>query len=630
MEEIMDKEYTRQDFFDFLYSRTTKGNVEIRGKVPEEGIAGGSKFFPVGKAIDLDFTNDRDWYFGVGTRDDSGRGKKKNLVEIPAFWVDVDPIKEDEKGNIIEPMTLKILGERLNATKVPFPSIIVGSGGGFHLYWVLENPIPMNSTNLGETDFLKVFEAIQRGLAKRLGGDMICAEAAHVLRVPETMNQKRDKAVAVKMMPMRIYHSSKFKPYLDENIQREMEQKNAPGWYSELLSSGNKIPQGERNGMMTKISGYLSTTGMNPIDIKATLSSLNETLCSPPLSRDELKTITTMWESEKKSVEITDIPLITESELIAMELPDIRMLLYPWMTEKSITLVAGEKGAGKTWFALSLLYSITRRKSFWKWETMSSGNCLYVDGEMNIKSIQNRLKYLDRGDEKFKEIFILSNDWNRTRSDKIQMLNIAAGYWQKIIKEICLNKGIEIVVFDNVASLCAGIDENVKSEWDVVNQWLLDLRFAGISSILLHHMGKNKYSQRGTSAREDNINTAIHITKPEEYASENLCMFGLKFDKNRDVEKKEDATLIQAMLWQLLEDPETNKALWNISIPGISERRVDVLRYLVKGMTNSEIAGIMKVDPSRITQQIGKLKEGGYLDKSRKPTQRGQVLLEQS
>ena len=44
-------------------------------------------------------------------------------------------------------------------------------------------------------------------------------------------------------------------------------------------------------------------------------------------------------------------------------------------------------------------------------------------------------------------------------------------------------KKIKLWVIDNLASLAAGLDENKKRDWDPVNQFLLELRFAGISTI---------------------------------------------------------------------------------------------------------------------------------------------------
>ena len=56
------------------------------------------------------------------------------------------------------------------------------------------------------------------------------------------------------------------------------------------------------------------------------------------------------------------------------------------------------------------------------------------------------------------------------------------------MKQILLTRKVKLWVVDNLASLASGLDENKKQDWDPINSWLLELRFAGISTIMLHHM----------------------------------------------------------------------------------------------------------------------------------------------
>src|SRR5262249_21331143 len=65
------------------------------------------------------------------------------------------------------------------------PSITVSSGHGYHLYWLLREPVPASI----ETDgYLK-------GIAKALGADRAAAELARVLRIPGTFNYKGSENV---------------------------------------------------------------------------------------------------------------------------------------------------------------------------------------------------------------------------------------------------------------------------------------------------------------------------------------------------------------------------------------------------------------------------------------------------
>jgi len=78
---------------------------------------------------------------------------------------------------------------------------------------------------------------------------------------------------------------------------------------------------------------------------------------------------------------------------------------------------------------------------------------------------------------------------------------VAGESWRTKMKSLLVARKVKLWVIDNLASLTSGLDENAKKDWDPINSWLLELRFAGISTIMLHHVNKDG-GQRGTSARE--------------------------------------------------------------------------------------------------------------------------------
>ncbi len=122
-------------------------------------------------------------YFGVATRDGKG-GKKENIVEIPAVWSDID-FKETPKDD---------LGKNLK--RFPFkPSVIILSGGGAHLYWLLKEPA-------GKEDVHAV-EDVNRRIALAIGGDMGSVDGAHILRIPGTTNWKYPA-------PVKLYRLDEF------------------------------------------------------------------------------------------------------------------------------------------------------------------------------------------------------------------------------------------------------------------------------------------------------------------------------------------------------------------------------------------------------------------------------------
>jgi hypothetical protein len=131
-------------------------------------------------------------YFGVGTRR-AMDGTKKGTFEVPALWVDID-WKHFRGGRIEADKVLENCPVR--------PSIIIRSGHGYHVYWLLRKPEKANSA----------IEGYLKGLASMLRADQSAAELARVLRVSGTFNYKGTNPVPVefKKLTKRLYALADF------------------------------------------------------------------------------------------------------------------------------------------------------------------------------------------------------------------------------------------------------------------------------------------------------------------------------------------------------------------------------------------------------------------------------------
>ncbi|MCI0587999.1 MAG: RepB family DNA primase, partial [Planctomycetes bacterium] len=111
-------------------------------------------------------------YFGVAVRAARGRASKSDLAAAWVSWVDLDGCGEAE------------LGERLAAAGLDGhpPSVVIWSGGGFHLYWLLREPIRLDEEGVAR------LEAINRGLCAAVRGDFRACDATRILRPPATVN----------------------------------------------------------------------------------------------------------------------------------------------------------------------------------------------------------------------------------------------------------------------------------------------------------------------------------------------------------------------------------------------------------------------------------------------------------
>ena len=75
----------------------------------------------------------------------------------------------------------------------------------------------------------------------------------------------------------------------------------------------------------------------------------------------------------------------------------------------------------------------------------------------------------------------------------------------------------DLVIVDNISALCRMMKENDADTWTPVQNWALQLRRAGKSVILIHHAGKSG-RQRGTSRKEDVLDTIIGLRRPPDYS----------------------------------------------------------------------------------------------------------------
>ena len=62
--------------------------------------------------------------------------------------------------------------------------------------------------------------------------------------------------------------------------------------------------------------------------------------------------------------------------------------------------------------------------------------------------------------------------------------------------------------------------------------WLLRLRQQGLSALAVHHAGKSG-AQRGTSRREDLLDTVIALQHPSDYVPSEGLRCEIRYEKNR-------------------------------------------------------------------------------------------------
>lgn len=316
-----------------------------------------------------------------------------------------------------------------------------------------------------------------------------------------------------------------------------------------------------------------------------------------------------------KKLSLEDI-VMDAGQFLEIDLPEKAQLLYPWLKGPSMNLIVGDRGMGKTFFGLGILDAITKGGTFGPWECKNPIPCLFLDGEMPPQDIVERINNLNLNSERKNPIHIYSDAYANLHG--LPRAHLANESWRVKMKSILIAKKVKLWVVDNLASLASGLDENSKKDWDPINSWLLELRFAGISTIMMHHTGKGG-AQRGTSAREDNLDISIKLKAPHDYVPEDGARFIVHFTKARVSTK--DLKLVADTEFKLGQE-ESSKYSWTYKNVRKENKRA-VLELIAEGMDQKTIGELLNLSKGYVSKIKKSLISDGFVSKKGAITQSG-------
>jgi hypothetical protein len=292
--------------------------------------------------------------------------------------------------------------------------------------------------------------------------------------------------------------------------------------------------------------------------------------------------------------------LLSFEALLTLDIPE-RKRYVEWLPERGIVMAYGPRGAGKTMLMLGLTIGLTTGKPFLKWLIYHQTGVLYVDGEMPLVELRERVVNLAQ-DIPQQLHFLTGEIVYQTLGIDLTLTSKEA---RTAIEEILdANTAIRVVVLDNISCLFSGISEDRKQDWEPIGAWLVRLRHRGITVVLVHHAGKGG-QQRGTSGREDSLDAVLSLEYPQDYRPEDGCHFVLRFKKSRSI-KGEAVSAIDVRL----EDTEDGPIWTYRSLEESARERVE--QMLNDGMTPAEIAAELDVTRSyvyRIKRDTAKTQE---------------------
>jgi putative DNA primase/helicase len=294
----------------------------------------------------------------------------------------------------------------------------------------------------------------------------------------------------------------------------------------------------------------------------------------------------------------------TSEQLETLPITPRVSLIGKWMKEGDTGFVYGERGHGKTWFVYLLATHLTSGEDIDEnWTVPASVDVLLVDGEMPIDDCRNRLKGLSPSN---KRLHLLHHEhlFNQTGL----VLNLTNEKSQKIVTQLCVDKKIKLLILDNLSCLFSCLKENDADSWELVLNWLLDLRRRRIVVLIVHHAGRSGNNMRGTSRREDAAFWVISVKEITDRPPDQTgAYFASDFTKQRNSGSPE-----LTRKWSIVTDPDGTVSAGCQELP-FDEKVLNLIQAGIN--TCSELAEELSVNKSTIKRALTRLIDKKFVER---------------
>ena len=292
----------------------------------------------------------------------------------------------------------------------------------------------------------------------------------------------------------------------------------------------------------------------------------------------------------KPETPVPPLKAICVNELVELEIAEREEWLSPWLRAQDLVMVHAPRGGSKTFFAISIGAAVASGGGMLGWKAPKARRVLLIDGEMPARTMQERTKGLIMAmvcPPESGYFRIITPD---LQDQSIPDLSMPEG--QGLIEQHLTEP--TLIILDNLSTLCRSGVENEGESWLPVQEWALSLRRRGHSVIFVHHSGKSGL-QRGTSRREDCLDTVLALRRPSNYSPEDGARFELHFEKARglygDAVQPLEAQLHSgtdgSLVWahKTLEQ-EIAERIWELKEDGLTQRQIGMELGISLGKVN--------------------------------------------
>lgn len=316
-----------------------------------------------------------------------------------------------------------------------------------------------------------------------------------------------------------------------------------------------------------------------------------------PATKEELKSYA---EVAQQNIDIEATNCISISDFLKAKLPPREILIEPWLPKQSLSMLYAWRGIGKSWLALCIGYATSCGGQLLGWSAPKKNHVLYIDGELPAATLQQRLALIVNSFDTKPE----TNGFRLITPDLQKnglMPNLSDSTGRDLINIHA--ESSDLIIVDNLSTLARGGRENESESWLPIQEWALQHRSQGRSILFVHHSGKSGH-QRGTSRKEDVLDTVINLRRPPDYESSEGAKFELHFEKARNL-TGDDALPLEIEL-----ESDDTKITWEYK--PVSNAIIDRIRTLVEdGASRQEIVEETGISRFKLTRLVDRANQSG-------------------
>jgi hypothetical protein len=290
---------------------------------------------------------------------------------------------------------------------------------------------------------------------------------------------------------------------------------------------------------------------------------------------------------------VKGLKILDGVQLLSAQFPPRTLMLSPWLPEKGLAMLYAPRGVGKTWIALGIAHAIAGGSGFLRWRAPSPSRVVYIDGEMPAVALQERYAAvvaasdMDAPGGNFR---LLAADMQEDGLPDLADPE-AQRFYDRYIADA------DLIIVDNLSTIARSLRENEADSFGPLQAWMVSQRSGGRSVLLVHHAGKGG-GQRGTSRKEDTLDTVISLSRPPGYSAGEGARFEVRFTKSRgfwgdDAEPFEARFADQKWVTSEIVSDDSDETLATMHASGLSlrdmEQRTGVPRSTLARRLNGSV-----------------------------------------